>query len=274
MEDYSTTTFIQVFRRFSCEVGYPKKLLPDEEIQLIKGCTSMKLDIRDTKSRLSQNVKIDFETCPFGGHNMHGKVERIIKEVKKSTEKTMLNERLSVIQWETCAAEIENRINDLPLALGNLVSDFETMDLITPNRLKLGRNNDGSPSGCVKITSDSKKILKTNQNILNTWFENSFLSHVPNIMHQPKWFRTEYDLKEGDVVLFLKQDSVLTKTYQYGMVISVQQSSDDVIRKVKVKYRSANENVDRETFPSVPQLVMIHPVNESDITQEIKNIKN
>ena len=75
-------------------------------------------------------------------------------------------------------------------------------------------------------------------------------------------------------VLFLKQDSVLSKTYQYGMVISVQQSSDDVIRKVKVKYRSANENVDRETFPSVPQLVMIHPVNESDITQEIKNIKN
>ena len=91
-----------------------------------------------------------------------------IKEVKKSIEKTKLNERLSVIQWETCAAEIENRINDLPLALGNLVSDFETMDLITPNRLKLGRNNDRSPSGCVKITSDSKKILKTNQNILNT----------------------------------------------------------------------------------------------------------
>ena len=30
MEDYSTTTFIQAFTRFSCEVGYPKNLLPDE----------------------------------------------------------------------------------------------------------------------------------------------------------------------------------------------------------------------------------------------------
>ena len=67
----------------------------------------------------------------------------------------MLNERLSVIPWETCAAEIANRINDLPLAIGNIVSDFEIIDLITPNRLKLGRNNDKSPSGCVKITSDS-----------------------------------------------------------------------------------------------------------------------
>ena len=100
----------------------------------------------------------------------------------------------------------------------------------------------------MEITSDSKKILETNQNIFNTWFKNWLLSHVPNIMHQPKWFRTEYNLKEGDVDLFLKQDSLLSKTYQYGMVVSVQQSSDGIIRKVKVKYRNANENVDRETF--------------------------
>ena len=100
MENYGTTAFIQAFTRFSREVGYPEKLLPDEESQLIKGCTSVKLDIHDIKSRLSRNAKIDFETCPVGGHNMHGKVERKIQEVKKSIEKTMLKERLSVIQWE------------------------------------------------------------------------------------------------------------------------------------------------------------------------------
>ena len=137
MEDYSTTAFIQAFTRFSCEVSNPKKLLPDERSQFIKGCTSMKLDICDIKSRLSQNIKIDFETCPVGGYNMHAKVERKTQEVKKLIEKTMLNERLSVIQWETCAAEIANRINDLPLAIGDIVSDFGTIDLITPNRLKL-----------------------------------------------------------------------------------------------------------------------------------------
>ena len=112
MEDYTNAAFIQAFTRFSCKVGYSKKFLPDEGSQLIKGCTSMEI---------SQNIKINFETCPVGGHNMHGKVERKIQEVKKSIEKTMLNERLSIIQWETCAAEIANRINDLPLALGNMV---------------------------------------------------------------------------------------------------------------------------------------------------------
>ena len=29
MEDYSTSSFIFVFVRFACKVGYPKKLLPD-----------------------------------------------------------------------------------------------------------------------------------------------------------------------------------------------------------------------------------------------------
>ena len=175
MEDYSTTAFIQAFTWFSCEVGYPKKLLPDEGSQLIKGYTSMKLDICDIKSKLCQNIKIDFETCPVGGHNMHGKVECKIQKVKKLIEKTMLNERLSIIQWEMCVAEIVNRINDLPLAFGNIVSDLKAVDLIAPNRLKLGRNNDRSPRGCVEIASDSKKILETSQNIFNAWFENWLL---------------------------------------------------------------------------------------------------
>ena len=81
-------------------------------------------------------------------------------------------------------------------------------------------------------------------------------------------------MKEGDNVLFLKQDSLLSKTYQYGKVVSVQQNSDDVIRKMKVKYRNANENVDRETFRSVRELVMFHPVDEIDIVQEISSITN
>ena len=75
-------------------------------------------------------------------------------------------------------------------------------------------------------------------------------------------------------MLFLKQGSLLSKTCQYGKVVSAQQNSDDVIRKMKVKYRNANENVDRETFRSVRELVMFHPVDEMDIVQELNSITN
>ena len=90
-------------------------------------------------------MMVDFATCPVGGHNYNGKVERRIKHVKESLEKTISNQRLSVLQWETISAEVSNATNDLPLALGNIVSDFENMDVITTNRLKLGRNNERSP---------------------------------------------------------------------------------------------------------------------------------
>ena len=68
---------------------------------------------------------------------MHGKVERKIRESNNSLKKSAYNYRLSILQWETLSSSIANQINNLPLAIGNVVGDFECLDLITPNRLCL-----------------------------------------------------------------------------------------------------------------------------------------
>ena len=52
MEDYSTSAFLLGFIRFSCSVGYPKMLLPDEGSQLVKGCKQMQLSFTDIKQKL------------------------------------------------------------------------------------------------------------------------------------------------------------------------------------------------------------------------------
>ena len=62
------------------------------------------------------------------------------------------------------------------------------MDLITPNRLRLGRNNDRSPISPMKIIGSTQKIIEENKKIFNSWFEAWLTSHVPKLMHQPKWF--------------------------------------------------------------------------------------
>ena len=152
-------------------------------------------------------------------------------------------ERLSVLQWETLSSEIANTINDLPLALGNVIGDFEQMDLLTPNRLLLGRNNDRSPVAQVNVTDDLVKFMKVNKQIFEAWFETWLTSHVPKLMFQPKWFNCDDDLQQGDIVLFLKREGKLSNTYQYGMVSAVEKSSDGKIRKVRVKYRNEKENV-------------------------------
>ena len=90
---------------------------------------------------------------------MNGRVERKIKEIKISITKSTSNLRLSIMQWETFAARTANCINDLPLAIRDIKGDFEASDLITPNRLRLGRNNDRSPTGSFRIDNNPEKII-------------------------------------------------------------------------------------------------------------------
>ena len=114
MEDYSSSSFLQFFIRLSCEVGYPKKLLPDEGSQLITGCGSMKIDFQGARFQLHQQMNVDYEQCPTAAHHIHGKVERKIRQIKEPIQKTVMNELLSILQWETVTAEISNSINNLP----------------------------------------------------------------------------------------------------------------------------------------------------------------
>ena len=269
MEDYGTTAFIQAFIRFSCDVGYPKVLLIDEGSQLIKGCQSMKFKFEDVQRKLHVDQQVDFSVCPVGGHNFHGRVERKIRTIKESMEKSIHNERLSVLQWETLCAQISNSINDLPIALTNSVSELEHADLITPNRLKLGRNNDRSPVGSMRVTSDPQKIIQSNKMIFISWFEAWLITYVPKLMYHPKWFVNDTHLTKGDVILFLKHDKELSDTYQYGMVEEANPGKDGKIRSVNVRYRNYNENFDRYTTRAVRQLIKIHSADEVDELQEM-----
>ena len=111
------------------------------------------------------------------------------------------NTRLSTIEWETLCSTVANSINNLPVAIGNETEDLECIDLITPNRLKLGRNNDSSPIDPIDITNKFDRILQQNQNIFNTWWEAWLTSAVPKLVPQPKWFTNDAGVRIGDVVI-------------------------------------------------------------------------
>ena len=108
MEDYSIDSVVAAYIRLACRYGYLKYVLPDAGSQLVKSCEDMKYSFTDTKNRLFTEYDVDFRTCP-----VHGKVERKIKEVKKSVQINVKNERLSLIQWETLMHQISNSINNV-----------------------------------------------------------------------------------------------------------------------------------------------------------------
>ena len=103
------------------------------------------------------------------------------------------------------------------------------MDLITPNRLKLGGNNERSSVSPMKVVGNHLKVLKENKKIFNVWFETWLILHVPNLMEQPKWFCSDRDVKICDVVLFMKNEGTVVNTYQYGMVHETELSRDGMI---------------------------------------------
>jgi len=150
---------------------------------------------------------------------MNGKVERNIKEINNSIEKTLNNQRLSLLQWETLSAVIANQIN-LPLAIGDVIGDFECLDLITPNRLLLGRNNDRAIDGLI-LCDNPTKIIKDNEKAFDAWLT----IHVPKLMKQSKWYSSD-EINVGDVVLFIKHDSAISNKYTFGMVKELEFGED------------------------------------------------
>ena len=210
---------------------------------------------------------------PVLSDNYHGKAERKIKAVQETMAKSIPpKERLSTIEWETLCSTIGNTVNNMLVVIGNETDDLECIDLITPNRLRLGRNNERSPIGPVDITDKFDRILQQNISIYNTWWEAWLTSAVPKLVPQPKWFKDDGGIRVGDVVLFKKRDSVLAGVYQYGMVQSIKDSSDRATRTVVIRYRNAEETDDqrdRETTRSARSVVVIHRIDELNIMEEL-----
>ena len=115
-------------------------------------------------------------------------------------------------------------------------------------------------------------FLKCNEEIFNVWFENWLITHVPKLKQPPKWFANERDVKEGDVILFLKNDGALKSTYQFRKIKEIERSQDNRIRKVTITYRNHNESINRETRRGVRHIVIIHHVDETSIVTELGEI--
>ena len=269
MDSYTTSAFLLGFKRFSSRSGFPKILLPDQGSQLLKGCADAKLVFRDIKSQLNTEYGVEFSPCPTGAHYMHGRVERKIRQVRESLERLCDGHKLSTICWETVFAEIANSINDLPIGLASRCVDLGNLDLLTPNRLLLGRNNDRSPVEPVELTGSHDRILDANNEIFEIWFKCWLTEYVRKLMEQQKWFKGDRELSVGDIVLFKKAEKELECHYKYGMIKELKRSQDNIARSAVVEYQNAEESVRRTTLRGIRELVLIQHIDEIGIMEEL-----
>ena len=274
MAGYDTPSFLQAYTRFSSRYGHPSRIFIDEGSQLVKACKKMEISIIDITQTLNvkHQVGVEFQTCPVGGHNAHGMVERSVKEVKKLFNLLYSGLRLDIMTYETAFVSISNELNNLPICLGSKTSNLEHVDLITPSRLILGRNNRRALGGYAHISGPSRLMEQMDQ-VYKAWWQvwrdERLLDYIP----QPaKWAQSNGDIKVGDLIIFLKSDKDQTfgePVWKMGRVKELETSSDGLPRTAIVEYKNSTEAVFRTTRRSVRKIAVLHREGELELVEKL-----
>ena len=182
---------------------------------------------------------MQIEVSSAKSHESRGRVEAKVKILRSMLTKLAIDTRtaMTALQWETCFSTIANQIDDLPMAKGHTsnVSDIG-WDIITPNRLKLGRNNFRSLSGPISLTGGSgmDDLLQANRDIQKTWYQ-MFLDRLHHLILKPrKWLVSDIP-NVDDIVLFIYLDGQKSKNeavWKIGKIIKIHSSN----RKVTIAF--------------------------------------
>ena len=275
MAGYSTDEFLASYTRFSSRYGHPSRLCIDEGSQLLAACRRMELSITDITNSLSTqySVGVQFTTCPVGGHNVHGVVERSIQNIQNLFDKVYKGIKLDVLGYETCFAWICSQLNNIPLCIGSRTDNLDSLDLITPSRLLLGRASTRAIGGHARISPPSKMVQQMDsvyESWWNIWQQELLTSYVP----QPsKWSKSNEDLKVGDIVLMLQNNEEVKlggPIWRIARVQAVETSHRDGSSRVATcEYRIPGEKDFRTTRRSVRKLAVVHQEDALDIVQQL-----
>ena len=268
MDSYDTCSFLDAFHRFSCCHGIPHKVMIDAGTQLLSAFNNFEFSAVDITNSLNSKmgVKIEYGVCPVGHHASHGLVERSIQEVKKLLFAMFKGLKLDLIKLETALFWVCNELNSLPVCLGNRYKDLENLDIITPARLLFGRNNQRSP-GQLPQGPRPTRIARQIAEVEAAWWQIWANQKIADLVPKPqKWREGDPDLKEGDIVVFIKDKNELGGvTWRLGRVTSLEKGRDDITRRVTIEYKLEGERVFRTTRRSVRDVAVLCSEDDLDL---------
>ena len=277
MAKYDVDAFVSAFTRFTSVHGCPKKLFIDEGSQLKAACTSMDIPITDLTNQLFTKfeVGVEFVTCPVGGHNAHGLVERSIRTIQDLFKQVYAGLKLDILAYETAFAYISSQLNSLPICLGSRTDNLDNLDLITPARLLIGRLSTRAIAGYPRVEPPSR-VLQQLDSVYKCWWDVWQKEKLAEYIPQPnKWKETNVELKVGDIVMILRNPDEVQlggPIWRIARVFSVEQSHKDAqVRTVICQYKNANEKVYRYTRRSARQIAVIHHETELDFVDRLNH---
>ena len=255
--------FVQAYNRHAFRYGHPSKVYVDAGSQLLKACEQAEMSWLEISHLISAHygVGFDYEVCPPHAHYFHGAVERSIREIRRLFNKMFKGLKLHLLAYETAFAYCCNALNNLPIALGSRTDHLGHRDVLTPNRLLMGRNNKRSPDSITQVPSNSRlaeQLEEVERSWWKLWAEEKLVDFVP----QPaKWPRTNNNLAVGMVVIFpmAKPKAPLGELiWKYGKIAEILPSSDGLARRIKITYQNYKEEVWRFVTRGAREVAVIH----------------
>ena len=156
-------------------------------------------------------------------------------------------------------ARIASQVDDLPIARGSATAATDLgWEIITPNRLKLGRNAHRNLEGPVVLDNNPASQLERSRLIFSKWYK-IFLERLPLLI--PTIDKEEgREVRVGDLVLFVFQDSNIPgmETWKIARVVAKVSA-----RTVMLEYSNAGGGL-RTLQRSIRQVSLILGVDELD----------
>ncbi len=115
-----------------------------------------------------------------------------------------------MIGWETLFARIASQIDDLPIARGSASAATDLgWEIITPNRLKIGRNSHKNLDGPVILEDCPQTQLDRSNDIFTAWYK-IYLDRLHLLIPKPERI-DDWKIQTGDIILFVFQDAAIPK---------------------------------------------------------------
>ena len=266
LEKEDARSIVKAVIRHSCRYGFPSINFTDKGSGIGKA-SKLKVILRSATDQLSRQIGLENHFKAVQSHGERGRVERVIKTIRSMLAKTIVTQtKNSVMGWETIFATVANMINNVPIARiasSTTSSRGEADEILTPNRILLGRNNFRSLERIDRSGTNLDTVMEKNHNIQKLFYE-LLLKNIFELVPQPKWFRNDRDLNIGDIVLFIYKESNYTTDHHWRLGRVVKILSDQKPTKVIIEYKNDKETTFRQTERITRELVVIHKHDDLD----------
>ena len=243
LEGIQTQDIVMAIERHSGRHGVPAALYVDQGTQLTN-LDKLEGTLRDANLQVRTSLGLKIIPSLPKNHQQRGKVERKIRSLRDMLKKVAINtdNRLTPLEWETVFQKMSSQIDDLPMARSDKLSSSEFgWELLTPNRFKLGRNNNRAIEGCLVVNDNTTptQLLKRVHDIQRYWYQ-LLLDRLHHLIPRLDNVSQSGKVNLEDIVCFRFIDNVNSKLeiWKLGKVVEIVKGGQGVI----ISYSSVSPN--------------------------------